>query len=175
MLLPLGSPLFASYGESVTKKIVVIEVGNLLLKDEGVGIHVVQQLQKKNLPPEVEVLDGGVAGIGLLDLFQGAGKLLLIDAADMNLDPGTVVQFTPDDIQRQAGGLKFSAHDVGLLEVLELAKALGQCPPEVILIGIQPKDISWGMDLTPEVQASIPRVVDRVLKEMDHLLSGRLP
>ena len=145
----------------------VIGVGNLLLKDEGVGVHVVQELQKKTFPPEVEVLDGGVAGIGLLDFFQGAQKVVLIDAADMNLAPGTVVRFTPDDIRFQSGDLKLSAHDVGLLEVLELSKALGQGPPEVVMIGVQPKEISWGMDLTAEVQASLPRVLEAVLKELD--------
>ena len=84
-------------------RIVIIGVGNLLLKDEGLGIHVVRELREKALPPGVEVIDGGVAGIGLLDLFQGARKLVLIDAADMNLAPGTVVRFTPEDIRSRAG------------------------------------------------------------------------
>jgi hydrogenase maturation protease len=150
-------------------RIVIIGVGNLLLKDEGLGIHVVRELEKKALPPGVEVLDGGVAGIGLLDLFQGARKLVLVDAADMNRAPGTVVRFTPDDIRSRPGNPKFSAHDVGLLEVLELARALGQCPPEVVIIGVQPKEISWGMDLTPEVQASLPQVLEAVLKEIDRI------
>jgi hydrogenase maturation protease len=149
-------------------RIVILGVGNLLLKDEGLGIHVVRQLQKKVLPPAVEVLDGGVAGIGLLDLFQGARKLVLIDAADMNLAPGTVVRFTPEEIRTKSdpSAPKFSAHEVGLLEVLELARALGQCPPEVVIIGVQPKEISWGMDLTPEIQASLPQVLEAVLKEI---------
>src|SRR5512147_954276 len=130
---------------------VIIGVGNLLLKDEGVGVHAVRELRQKALPAGVEVLDGGVAGIGLLDFFPGAQKLVLIDAADMNLAPGTVVRFTPEEIRSLPGGPKFSAHDVGLLEVLELASALGQSPPEVVVIGVQPGEISWGTDLTPEV------------------------
>jgi hydrogenase maturation protease len=151
----------------VIPRVVIIGVGNLLLRDEGVGVHVAQELQKRSLPCRVEVIDGGVAGMGLLDLFGGAQKLLLLDAAEMNLEPGAVVRFTPDDVRFQAGKVKLSAHDVGLLEVLELARALGQCPPEVIIIGIQPKEISWGMDLTPAVQAAVAKVVDLVLKEID--------
>ena len=147
-------------------KTVVIGVGNLLLGDEGVGIHAVRELKKKALPSGVEVLDAGVAGIGLLDLFQGAEKVLLIDAADMNRVPGTVVRFTPDDIQSHAESPKFSAHDVGLLEVLQLAKALSQSPPQVVIVGVQPREISWGMDLTPEIQAALPKVVEAVLKEI---------
>jgi hydrogenase maturation protease len=147
-------------------KIVIIGVGNLLLKDEGVGVHVAQELQKKSWPLSVEVHDGGVAGIGLLDFFAGASKVLLIDAAEMNLDPGALVRFTPEEVAGKVSGPRFSAHDIGLLEVLELAKALAQSPAEVVILGIQPKEISWGMELSPEVQASIPRVVETVLREI---------
>lgn len=152
-------------GNRQVGKIVIIGVGNLLLKDEGVGVHVVQELQKKDLPSAVEVHDGGVAGIGLLDLFGGASKVLLIDAADMNLEPGAIVRFTPEEVISEKGGPKFSAHDVSLLEVLELAKALGHAPPEVVIFGIQPKEISWGTELSAEVRASIPKVMETVLKE----------
>lgn len=149
-------------------KIVVIGVGNLLLKDEGVGVHVAQELQKRGLPSAVEVHDGGVAGIGLLDLFPGVSKVLLIDAAEMNLDAGALVRFTPEEVAGKVGGPRFSAHDIGLLEVLELARALDQCPPEVVIFGIQPKEISWGTELSPEVQASIPKITEAVLREILH-------
>jgi hydrogenase maturation protease len=148
-------------------KIVIIGVGNLLLKDEGVGVHVAQELQKKGLPSAVEVHDGGVAGIGLLDFFQGASKVLLIDAADMNLDAGAVVRFTPEEVAGKIDGPRFSVHEVGVLEVLDLAKALDQYPAEVVIFGIQPKEIGWGTELSPEVQASIPKAVEAVWEEID--------
>ncbi len=148
-------------------KIVIIGVGNLLLRDEGVGVHVAQELHKRGLPSGVEVHDGGVAGIGLLNFFEGASKVLLIDAADMNLDAGVVVRFTPEEVARKMDRPKFSAHEVGVLEVLDLAKALDQCPPEVVIFGIQPKEINWGRDLSPEIQASIPRAVEAVWEEID--------
>ena len=144
----------------------VIGVGNLLLRDEGAGIHAVQDLQKKDLPPDVEVIDAGVAGVGLLDFFSGARKLVLIDAAEMGLEPGAVVRFTPEDVRFRSGALKFSTHDLALPEVLTLARALNRCPSEVVIIGIQPKEISWGTELTPKVQLAVPRVVELVLKEL---------
>jgi len=147
-------------------KIVIIGVGNLLLKDEGVGIHVIEELQKEDLPSEVMVLDGGVGGIGLLDFFRGASKVLLIDAADIDLEPGAVVRFSPEEVKGKKESPRFSAHEVGLWEVLELAKALDHYPPEVIIIGVQPKEISWGTDLTPEVQAAVPKVLEAVFKEI---------
>lgn len=152
-------------------KTVIIGVGNLLLKDEGVGVHVVQELRKKRLPSTVEVHDGGVAGIGLLDFFPGASKVLLIDAADMNLTAGALVRFTPEEVAGRIEGPRFSAHDIGLLEVLELARALDQSPPQVVIFGIQPKEISWGTELSPEVQAAIPKVTDLILKEIQKTLA----
>jgi hydrogenase maturation protease len=147
-------------------KVVVIGVGNLLLKDEGVGVHVAQELQKRALPSAVEVHDGGVAGIGLLDFLPGASKVMLIDAAEMNLEAGAVARFTPQEVAGQIDGPRFSAHDIGLLEVLQLAWALDQSPPQVVIFGIQPKEVSWGTELSPEVQASIPKVVEMVLGEI---------
>ena len=151
---------------------VVIGVGNLLLRDEGVGIHAVRELQKRTLPPGVEVIDGGVAGVRLLDLFSGVHKLLLIDAAEMGLEPGAVARFTPEDVRFQSGDLKLSTHDVALPEVLAIARAVNQCPSEVIILGIQPKEISWGMELTPEVRGAVPKVVELVLEEISDSAEG---
>jgi hydrogenase maturation protease len=150
----------------MARRIAVIGVGNLLLQDEGVGVHVVQELRKRTLPPEVEVLDGGVAGIGLLDFLPGVAKVLIIDAADMQLEPGTVVRFRRDEVQDMGGRLRFSTHDVGLLEVLELARAVHPGLQEVVILGIQPKEISWGTDLTPEVEAAVPKVVEAIWNEI---------
>jgi hydrogenase maturation protease len=150
-----------------TGKLAVIGVGNLLLKDEGVGIHVVRELQKNGMPERVKILDGGLGGIGLLDLFQDAPKVLLVDAADMNLKTGAVVRFTPDEVRgRSSSRPRFSSHDLDLLDVLELARELKRCPAEMVIIGIQPGEVSWGTGLTPEVQASVPRAIAMILKEI---------
>jgi len=156
----------------VAGRTVVIGVGNLLLRDEGVGIHAVRELPKRTLPPGVEVIDGGVAGIRLLDWFSEAQKLLLIDAAEMGLEPGAVARFTPEDVRFQSGDLKLSTHDVALPEVLAIARAVNQCPSEVIILGIQPKEISWGMELTPEVRGAVPKVVELVLEEISDSAEG---
>ena len=150
----------------MAERMLILGVGNLLLKDEGVGVQVARELQKRVLPPEVEVCDGGVGGIGLLDYFRGPSRLLLIDAAEMGLKPGAVMRFTPQELKDFGHGVKFSTHDLGLAEVLKLAQALGLCPEEVEIIGIQPKEISWGEELSPTVQASLPRVVEMVMKEI---------
>ncbi len=154
-------------------KIVVIGVGNLLLKDEGVGIHIVRELQREALPAEVEVRDGGVGGIDLLDVLERSPHALLVDAADMALEPGTVRRFRPDEVQPGAEDApRFSSHDIGLLEVLKLAQALDRIPEEVIIFGIQPKEIAWSTELSPEVRAAVPRVIEMVLREIERIRSA---
>ncbi|MBI4495764.1 MAG: hydrogenase maturation protease [Deltaproteobacteria bacterium] len=143
----------------------IIGLGNLWLKDEGVGIHVVRELGKESLPPEVEVLEGGLAGIGLLGLFQGAAKVVLVDAAEMGRPPGTVERFTPGEIKIKTGRVSFSTHDMGLLETLELARGLGPLP-EIVILGIQPGEISWGAELTPAVQAAVQEACRAAWKEV---------
>ena len=104
----------------------------------------------------------------LLDFFQEASKVLLVDAADMNLKIGAVVRFTPDEVRgRSISRPRFSSHDLDLLDVLELARELKRCPMKTVIIGIQPGEVSWGIGLTPEVQASVPRAIEMIMKEID--------
>ncbi len=148
-------------------KVRLIGVGNILLKDEGIGVRVAEELKKKHWPSSVEVIDGGVAGFGLIDFFLESTKVFLIDAADMNLPPGTIRRFAADAIRLQEEAPKLSMHDVSLLEVLGITRALDSSPREIIIIGIQPKEISGGMELTPELQAVVPKVIEMVLKELE--------
>ncbi len=151
-------------------KIVVVGVGNLLLKDEGVGVHIVRELQRMSLPAEVEVRDGGVGGIDLLDSLERASHAVLVDAAEMGLEPGTVRRFKPDEVRPGADAPRFSSHDLGLPEVLKLAQELGRSPEEVIIIGIQPKEITWSTELSPEIQAAVPEAIDKILAEIRRIL-----
>jgi hydrogenase maturation protease len=154
------------------KKILIVGVGNLLLKDEGVGVHAVRALERTQLPPGVDLCDGGVAGITLLDFFEKSSRVLLIDAAEMSLPPGTIRRFTPDEVQQGPEAPRFSSHDVGLLEVLRLAEALGRSPEEVVIIGIQPKEIAWGEELSSEVAAALPVVLEMVRREIKRMQSA---
>ena len=150
--------------ERTPGRIRVIGVGNILLKDEGVGIHLVRELEKLELPAGVEVIDGGVAGLQLLDYLDGARKVIFVDAAALGGQPGDIARFTPGEVaSANAPGL--SLHQTGIAEVLSLATALGKCPP-VVIFGIQPKEIDWGLEMSPEVRASLGRLVEMVLQEL---------
>lgn len=145
-------------------KTVVIGIGNILLKDEGVGVHAVRALQEEGLPPDVEVIDGGTATMELLSILQEADRVVVIDAVKGGGAPGTLYRVTPKELMG-GGERPLSLHQVGLLEVLQMARQLGS-QAEVVIIGVEPKEISWGMELTPEVEQKLPRVVEIVLKEL---------
>jgi hydrogenase maturation protease len=144
-------------------RIAVVGVGNLLLKDEGIGIHVVRALQELSLPDGVVIIDGGTSP-DVLDYLEPADKLVIIDAAEAGGVPGAIYRFRPDDVTLETGEA-ISLHELGLVSSLKTMSLLGKTPPEVIIIGIQPKEIAWGMELSPELKEKVPEIVRAVLKE----------
>jgi len=147
------------------EQIFVVGVGNILLKDEGIGVHVIREMEKLDLPKNVRVIDGGTAGFDLGYLIEGADRLILIDAIDAGCEPGVIFKFRPDDIKAKPKRYFTSAHEVGLLEALEMAKCMGKCP-QTVIFGIQPKEIDLGMELSTELKAKIPEIIRLILEEI---------
>jgi hydrogenase maturation protease len=145
-------------------RIVVIGVGNLLMKDEGIGIHAVQALQEIGLPPDVRLIDGGTSP-DLIAYTKAGDKLIIIDAAKAGGEPGAIYRFRPEDLASETGALT-SAHELGVTQNLELMSLLGNKPAETIIIGIEPKEIDAGLELSPELQQKLPDIVKIVLKEI---------
>jgi hydrogenase maturation protease len=146
-------------------KTAVLGVGNLLLSDEGVGVHVVQQLMGMALPPGVEVIDGGVSGLELLAPFTETGRLIVIDAVRAGEAPGSIYRFGIEDLTAHPKRYRMSMHETGLIEVVHLSRLLGAIPKTTI-IGVEPKSLEMGMDLSPEIRARIPRVIELVYDEL---------
>jgi hydrogenase maturation protease len=143
----------------------VLGVGNILLSDEGVGVHAIEAMKDQDLPPDVEVLDGGTASLELLNILADRDKVIIIDAVVGGGEPGTIYRFTPDDIKYHSVTFT-SLHQISLLETLTDAKYLGIAPKTVIILGVEPKEIDLGLEMTPEVSAVIPRVVELVMAEL---------
>ncbi len=166
-----GSPTFQAGRESGKMDflrrcpILVLGVGNILLRDEGTGVRVVEALQRMKLPDNVEVLDGGTASMALLDTLSNREKVIVIDAVRCNNTPGTLYRLTPNDIS-SGKGTQTSVHQIGLLDALFHVECLGDAPREVVIYGIEPREMNWGMELSSEVEAAIPRVVELVLGEL---------
>jgi hydrogenase maturation protease len=154
--------------------VLVLGVGNILLRDEGVGVRVVQAMEGMGLPPGVELFDGATAGFDLVDALADREKVIVIDAADGDFDPGTVLRLTPDDLAPQKNQ-RASLHEVGLMETLTAARRLGVAPREVVIIGVKPKHAEWGLELSPEIADLIPAIIELVLAELQSkpLADGR--
>jgi hydrogenase maturation protease len=152
-------------GMPVGKK-VVLGIGNLLMKDDGIGVHAIRALEGR-LPQDVELVDGGTAGCDLLPYMMGAEKIIIIDALQGGEPPGAVYRLTPEDCGEQYLESTISLHDLGILVVLHDLALLEEKTPSVVIIGIEPKEISWGMELTSDVEKSLPKVLELVEREID--------
>ena len=147
------------------RQVLVLGIGNILLRDEGVGVRVIEQMQTMHLPDDVELVDGGTAGADLLDVLAERRKVIVIDAVQADCEPGTVLQFTADDLVRPEG-VGMSLHELGLGEALTMTRHLGCSPKDVVVFGIKPKDIGCGLELSEEIAASVPKVIELVLAEI---------
>jgi hydrogenase maturation protease len=145
-------------------RIVVIGVGNLLLRDEGIGIHAVKALQEIDLPPDVKLIDGGTSP-DLIAYTRAGDKLIIIDAARADGEPGAIYRFKPEDLEGGKGALT-SAHEIGVVENLNLMTATGNEPRETVIIGIEPGEIDWGTKLSAELKKRLPEIVETVLREI---------
>ena len=151
---------------SHSAKVVVLGMGNLLLKDEGIGVHVAHALQET--PPgnvELEVIDGGTLPDAALSL-DTADKLVVVDAVQTGGEPGAIYRFRPEDIGVDSG-IVTSLHQVSLLENLWLMERFGNGPKDVVIIGVEPEDIGLGLELSGRLQQQIPQIVRVVLAEID--------
>lgn len=148
------------------EKTIVLGVGNILLQDEGIGVYVVQEMEKLKLPDHVTLVDGGTASMELLPMIEKADRLIVVDAIEAGSEPGAIFKFTPKDIRPKVGKDRVSLHEIGLLESLDMIKQSGGKCPETVIFGIQPKTMEWGMGLSPEVEKKIPQIMELVLKEI---------
>jgi hydrogenase maturation protease len=141
----------------------IVGIGNVLMKDEGVGVHVARALKDLSLPEDVAVIDAGTCSDVAFDL-ETADRVIVVDAAHGGDPPGTIYRLTEGVTRERGEGLR-STHNVDLLHTLRDCGFKGRTP-EVIVIGIEPKAIDWGLDLSPTVAACLPRVVEIVQEEL---------
>ena len=140
----------------------VLGIGNNLLKDEGIGCHVVHAMEKI-APPNVEVIDGGTCP-DVVQFLKDAGKLIIVDAVKGGGIPGQVYRFHLEDVTLEQKQF-LSLHDIGLADNMLLLRLLHNIP-ETIIIGVEPKEIKWGLELSSELQEKIPQIVEIILAEL---------
>jgi len=151
---------------TVNKPILILGIGNILLRDEGIGVHVVNMLKEMKLPPDVEVMDGGTMGIDLLFYIEGREKVIVVDTVKAGETPGTLYRFTDKDLVVKKDFLR-TAHGIDFSDVLRTAQRLGTKPEEVVFIGVEPEDMNnAGLELSALISQRIPVIIELVMKEL---------
>jgi len=141
----------------VNSHTLILGIGNTLLSDEGIGVHVVRYLQTQHPTlPQVRYLDGGTLSFSLAADIEAATQLIVIDAAQWHSPPGTVRQLFNADMDAFLQRPSLSVHEVSLLDLLDISRLTGHCPAQRALIGIQPAKLDWGTQPSPAVAQVIP-------------------
>ena len=145
----------------------ILGLGNSILRDDGVGPRLVQELRGKISDPTVELRETSLSGLNLLESISGFGYVIVIVAVQSGGTPGQIYWLTPEDIGDQ-GEYAYLHHNMGFLKMLELGKNLSlPVPEEISILAIEAEDVStFGEDLTPEVEKVIPAAVKLVLSEI---------
>lgn len=134
----------------------VLGLGNRLLRDDGLGLRMLEELQGDGRFGDCEFVDGGTQGIALLGYFENRASAVILDAVALGAAPGTVHVLRGPDFQAVH---RSTAHEGGALEVLALAKLLGQAPDEVVIVGVEPEEVRTGIGLSDRVEAALPEAV----------------
>ena len=138
-------------------------IGNTLLQDDGVGIHVTEFFKSSRKPdPNLDVIDGGTIGLSLLPEIEDADAVIIVDASEIGERPGAMRIFRNQEIDQQLSGKRRSVHEVALYDLFSAAAIRGRSPQQRVLIAIQPACTEWGLDPTPEVKASIPLACEAI-------------
>ena len=166
-MIDLAGEPSASRDLDPPRPIAVVGVGNLLLSDDGVGIHAVRRLRSDSrVESMARLIDGGTVGTDLLAEVCGCENLLIVDAVDAGLPPGTTVRMDLSGPDPQKIDTR-NAHQSGIPGLLDDLRLLGQAPRQVVLVGVQPAAIGLGTQLSPEVAGALPAVSAEVVRQLD--------
>ena len=147
------------------KDTVIIGIGNILLQDDGVGVHVIKQLENEKLPSTIELVDGGTSTLDTLGFFLDYKKVIVVDCLRAGLKPGTIYKIKPEDIKNYQKE-NLSIHDVQILDVVQMANMMNKYP-EVVIFGIEPEKISLDLEMTEIMVSKIPEIIRNIKKELE--------
>ncbi len=147
------------------QKVLILGVGNLLLKDDGFGVHLINSFKDTVFPEHITLLEAGTVSHQLIPLLREVDHLIVIDVVEAGDTPGSIFRFSPDDMHFRSEQ-KASLHQISLTDVLNMAELTGG-KPKTVIIGVQPKDVSsWSLEMSDELVAVMPRVRELVMEEL---------
>jgi hydrogenase maturation protease len=141
----------------------LLGIGNTLLRDEGLGVRIIEELRDDPATAAALLLDGGTLSFSLLPYFEGVHALVAVDAANLDTTAGTVRMFEGDAMDRFVRRSKGrSVHEVGLADLLDMARLQGCLPPHRAVVCVQPQIVDWGETLSPAVHSALPRALAEI-------------
>ena len=150
------------------KAVVVLGLGNPLMRDEGVGVYLVQRLAEfAGHHPSADFIDAGTGGWSVLHLIEGRRKAVMIDCAFMDEAPGAIKRFTPDDVRSRKVLAHQSLHEADLLHVIAMAEQFAQAPKDIVIFGIQPEAVEPGPDLSQTIVDRVDEYIALILQEIE--------
>jgi len=148
------------------KKVAVIGIGNLLMTDDGIGIHVVDELKKRKLPQNVEVHDGRTNAFLIMEQMEGADKAVLIDAYKKDGKPGSIYKFeVKPGVDYHGDRLELSLHDLDFMSMLRVGPNVYDLPEDIVVIGVEPERLEVGLGLSETLKKAIPDIIEAVMEE----------
>ena len=158
---------------TATKKpILIVNIGNILLKDEGIGYHVAERIKQMPLPPDVEFADGGILGNKLLYYIEGRKKVIVIQMLKKGGLPGTIYRFTEKEMKAWTEGRNRTVPEWEFYSEVEMARVIGTQPDEMVFFGVEPEDtgeetLECAIELTPTLEKKVPEIIELVMKEIE--------
>ncbi len=149
--------------------VTVFGLGNILMGDDGLGSYLIKVLESRyTFPPEVEVLDAGTPGLELSTILEDSGALIVVDTVRAEDEAGTVKTYRRDEILRHPPAQRITPHDPGLKETLLVLELQGETPPELLVVGVVPGNVEYGVGLTDAVRAAVPDAIAEIVAA-DHV------
>jgi hydrogenase maturation protease len=152
-------------------KTLVLGLGNTIMSDDGIGPKIIEQLQCQEFSDDVQLLDGGTLGLDLLPYLEGVSRLIVVDAVETGNVPGTLVRFSGEEVPL-ALETKISPHQMGMKDLLAVARLMGCLPDEVVLLGMQPHLLDMGTELSQAVADNMTALQKMVLQELGITLAA---
>lgn len=157
--------------EKGKKRLLVLGIGNYLCGDDGIGPILAERLMSQYVDDQdVDIMNGGTIGLGLLYLFENYASVLFLDAVDIGAKPGTVYKYTPDDLEHPQGGERVSVHQSDPCELLMYAKAIGSVPNNVVILGIQVDNINCSIGLSESLENNLPSLENTIKGEIEAII-----
>ncbi len=148
------------------RNVSVVGIGNILMGDDGVGIHAVLNLREMNLPESIEIFNAGTDAFYALESMEGRNKAIILDAYQGNNTPGTLYRFTFQKLGEWKHAYRLSIHDLNFIDILMGVKEAYTLPHEIVFIGMEPAVLDWSTELSSQARAALPMLIELVLREL---------